>query len=193
MEGNNNERFLSVCRRRCSRFLERIKIVDPPALPEHNGSDSKKSKFIFSYHSKIRASVDWLILVATFYIAVTVPYDICFTNNMTRSISAWDIVVELLFFTDIIFNFRSAYTSKSGQVISDGRQICIHYLRTWFVIDLLVAFPFDLLIYGDDMNQEVSQGKLWLSSIESAGNGCTGCLSITVNNVLVDQAGCSEE
>lgn len=47
--------------------------------------------------------------------------------------------------SDIIFNFRTSYVSKSGQVIFDARQICIHYLTTWFIIDLVAALPFDLL------------------------------------------------
>lgn len=46
---------------------------------------------------------------------------------------------------DIVFNFRTTYVSKSGQVIFDARQICIHYLTTWFIIDLVAALPFDLL------------------------------------------------
>lgn len=46
---------------------------------------------------------------------------------------------------DIVFNFRTSYVSKSGQVIFDARQICIHYLTTWFIIDLVAALPFDLL------------------------------------------------
>ncbi|XP_041823291.1 potassium voltage-gated channel subfamily H member 8 isoform X2 [Melanotaenia boesemani] len=122
---------------------------DPPALPEYKVAHSKKSKFILPHYSTIRAGWDWLILVATFYVAVTVPYNVCFTgdpDDMTRSISASDVVVEILFIIDIIFNFRTTYVSKSGQVIFDGRQICIHYLTTWFTIDLLAALPFDLLI-----------------------------------------------
>ncbi|KAG7245073.1 hypothetical protein INR49_023639 [Caranx melampygus] len=46
---------------------------------------------------------------------------------------------------NIVFNFRTTYVSKSGQVIFDARQICIHYLTTWFIIDLVAALPFDLL------------------------------------------------
>lgn len=30
-------------------------------------------------------------------------------------------------------------------MIFDARQICIHYLTTWFIIDLVAALPFDLL------------------------------------------------
>ncbi|XP_041850899.1 potassium voltage-gated channel subfamily H member 8-like [Melanotaenia boesemani] len=70
---------------------------------------------------------------------------------MTYSISAWDIVVELLFITDIIFSFRTAFIDKSGQVIADGRQICICYLKTWFAVDLITSLPFDLLTFTLDV------------------------------------------
>lgn len=56
-----------------------------------------------------------------------------------------DVIKMFLSFSDIVFNFRTTYVSKSGQVIFDARQICIHYLTTWFIIDLVAALPFDLL------------------------------------------------
>lgn len=56
-----------------------------------------------------------------------------------------DVIKIFLSFSDIVFNFRTTYVSKSGQVIFDARQICIHYLTTWFIIDLVAALPFDLL------------------------------------------------
>uniref|UniRef100_H3DK56 Potassium voltage-gated channel, subfamily H (eag-related), member 8 n=1 Tax=Tetraodon nigroviridis TaxID=99883 RepID=H3DK56_TETNG len=89
-----------------------------------------------------------MILLATFYVAVTVPYNVCFIgddDDLTRSTTVSDIAVEILFIIDIVFNFRTTYVSKSGQVIFDARQICIHYLTTWFIIDLVAALPFDLL------------------------------------------------
>lgn len=46
---------------------------------------------------------------------------------------------------DILLNFRTTYVSTSGQVIFDARQICIHYMTTWLIIDLVAALPFDLL------------------------------------------------
>uniref|UniRef100_A0AAQ4PXX8 Voltage-gated delayed rectifier potassium channel KCNH4 n=1 Tax=Gasterosteus aculeatus aculeatus TaxID=481459 RepID=A0AAQ4PXX8_GASAC len=121
---------------------------DPPALPEYKVADAKKSKFILLHYSTFKAGWDWLILLATFYVAVTVPYNVCFIgddDDLTRSTTVSDIAVEILFIIDIVFNFRTSYVSKSGQVIFDARQICIHYLTTWFVIDLVAALPFDLL------------------------------------------------
>uniref|UniRef100_A0A3Q3BMG3 Potassium voltage-gated channel, subfamily H (eag-related), member 8 n=1 Tax=Kryptolebias marmoratus TaxID=37003 RepID=A0A3Q3BMG3_KRYMA len=117
-------------------------------LTSYKVADAKKSKFILLHYSTFKAGWDWLILLATFYVAVTVPYNVCFIgddDDLTRSTTVSDIGVEILFIIDIVFNFRTTYVSKSGQVIFDARQICIHYLTTWFIIDLVAALPFDLL------------------------------------------------
>ncbi|XP_035385068.1 potassium voltage-gated channel subfamily H member 8 [Electrophorus electricus] len=120
---------------------------DTPALPEYKVADAKKSKFILLHFSTFKAGWDWLILLATFYVAITVPYNVCFIGDedLTRSTTVSDIAVEILFIIDIVFSFRTTYVSKSGQVIFDARQICIHYMTTWFIIDLVAALPFDLL------------------------------------------------
>ncbi|KAG7469673.1 hypothetical protein MATL_G00131310 [Megalops atlanticus] len=125
---------------------------DPPALPEYKVADAKKSKFILLHFSTFKAGWDWLILLATFYVAVTVPYNVCFIgddDDLTRSTTVSDIAVEILFIIGkgkyIVLNFRTTYVSKSGQVIFEARLICIHYMTTWFIIDLVAALPFDLL------------------------------------------------
>ncbi|XP_064205159.1 potassium voltage-gated channel subfamily H member 8-like isoform X1 [Anguilla rostrata] len=121
---------------------------DLPALPEYKVADAKKSKFILLHYSTFKAGWDWLILLATFYVAVTVPYNVCFIgddDDLTRSTTVSDIAVEILFIIDIVFSFRTTYVSQSGQVIFDAKLICIHYMTTWFIIDLVAALPFDLL------------------------------------------------
>ncbi|KAM3928513.1 voltage-gated delayed rectifier potassium channel KCNH8 isoform 3-T3 [Leptodactylus fuscus] len=129
--------------------LNKNVFVDKPAIPEYKVSDAKKTKFIILHFSTFKAAWDWLILLATFYVAVTVPYNVSFVDNddlsSTRSTTVSDISVEILFIIDIILNFRTTYVSKSGQVIFKARSICIHYVTTWFVIDLIAALPFDLL------------------------------------------------
>uniref|UniRef100_A0AAR2IPL6 Voltage-gated delayed rectifier potassium channel KCNH4 n=1 Tax=Pygocentrus nattereri TaxID=42514 RepID=A0AAR2IPL6_PYGNA len=110
----------------------------------------QKSRFILLHYSISKALWDWMILLATFYVAVTVPYNVCFTpynelDTAARSTIVSDIAVEMLFILDIILNFRTTYVSQSGQVVYDSRSICIHYAATWFFVDLVAALPFDLL------------------------------------------------
>ncbi|XP_069490571.1 voltage-gated delayed rectifier potassium channel KCNH4 [Ambystoma mexicanum] len=121
-----------------------------PSLPEYKVASVQKARFILLHYSIFKALWDWLILLATFYVAVTVPYNVCFTGTdesvaAARSTIGSDIAVEMLFILDIILNFRTTYVSQSGQVVYDTRSICIHYLATWFFVDLIAALPFDLL------------------------------------------------
>uniref|UniRef100_A0A8C6YVW4 Potassium voltage-gated channel subfamily H member 4 n=1 Tax=Nothoprocta perdicaria TaxID=30464 RepID=A0A8C6YVW4_NOTPE len=121
-----------------------------PSIPEYKVASVQKSHFILLHYSVFKALWDWLILLATFYVAVTVPYNVCFTGteesaSAARSTIVSDIAVEMLFIVDIVLNFRTTYVSQSGQVVYEPRCICLHYVATWFFVDLIAALPFDLL------------------------------------------------
>ncbi|XP_077584559.1 voltage-gated delayed rectifier potassium channel KCNH8 [Stigmatopora nigra] len=126
---------------------------EKPPIPEYKVAAIQKSRFILLHYGTFKAGWDWLILLATFYVAVTVPYNVCFTvvggrdeGSTPRSPpSVSDILVEILFMLDIVLNFRTTFVSTSGQVVYDARSICIHYVTTWLFVDLIAALPFDLL------------------------------------------------
>ncbi|XP_026171103.1 potassium voltage-gated channel subfamily H member 4-like [Mastacembelus armatus] len=125
-------------------------IVDKPSVPEYKVEAVQKSRFILLHYSASKALWDWLILLATFYVAVTVPYSVSFmpydhSVSSGRFTMISDVVVEMLFIVDIVLNFRTTYVSKSGQVVYEARSICIHYAKTWFIVDLVAVLPFDLL------------------------------------------------
>ncbi|KAG5833489.1 hypothetical protein ANANG_G00276470 [Anguilla anguilla] len=128
--------------------------VEKPPIPEYKVATIQKSRFILLHYGTFKAGWDWLILLATFYVAVTVPYNVCFTVGGAREEgspaprsppSVSDILVEILFMLDIVLNFRTSYVSTSGQVVYDARSICVHYVTTWLFVDLIAALPFDLL------------------------------------------------
>lgn len=50
-----------------------------------------------------------------------------------------------VFISDIALNFRTSFIDKSGHVVYDGRLIVKHYVKGWFLLDLLAAIPFDLM------------------------------------------------
>ncbi|XP_040851681.1 potassium voltage-gated channel subfamily H member 4 [Ochotona curzoniae] len=121
-----------------------------PSVPEYKVASVGGSRCLLLHYSVPKAIWDGLILLATFYVAVTVPYNVCFAEDddspiTSRHTLVSDIAVEMLFILDIILNFRTTYVSQSGQVISAPRSIGLHYLATWFFVDLIAALPFDLL------------------------------------------------
>ncbi|XP_052237698.1 potassium voltage-gated channel subfamily H member 8-like [Dreissena polymorpha] len=116
-------------------------------MPEYKVQEVKKSKFILVHYGLFKIGWDWLILLCTFYTAILVPYNAAFTRaekNQRESIYS-DVVVEVLFMFDIIFNFRTSFVNKRGQVVYEARMIAINYVKGWFLLDLLAAIPFDFL------------------------------------------------
>lgn len=55
------------------------------------------------------------------------------------------ISVDVTFIVDILINFRTTYISGNDEVVSHPGKIAVHYLKGWFLIDLVAAIPFDLL------------------------------------------------
>ena len=55
---------------------------------------------------------------------------------------------------DIVINFRTTYVNHNDEVVSHPAKIALHYLRGWFIIDVVAAIPFDLLLVTDE-NEEV--------------------------------------
>ena len=49
--------------------------------------------------------------------------------------------------------------NKKGEVVSGSRSIAFHYMRGWFLLDLVAAIPFDLL-YASKLSQLVRESKL---------------------------------
>ncbi|XP_043270708.1 potassium voltage-gated channel subfamily H member 8 isoform X3 [Venturia canescens] len=128
--------------------------TDAP-LPEYKTSAVERSQFILSHYGGFKSCWDWLILIATFYVAVVVPYNASFINT-DRPTMVSDVVVEGLFIFDIILNFRTTYVSRKGKLVIKGKSIAINYVKTWFFVDLLAALPFDLLYASDVYSGEES-------------------------------------
>uniref|UniRef100_A0A182J9T5 Uncharacterized protein n=1 Tax=Anopheles atroparvus TaxID=41427 RepID=A0A182J9T5_ANOAO len=124
-------------------------------LPEYKTQALKKSRFILSHYGMFKGCWDWMILVATFYVAIAVPYNAAFVKT-DRLTMVSDVVVEALFIVDILVNFRTTYVSRKGEVVSDPKSIALNYLRSWFVVDLLAALPFDHLYASNVISGEES-------------------------------------
>ena len=62
-------------------------------------------------------------------------------------------LVDIMFIIDIVINFRTTYINENEDVVSEPSKIAVHYFRGWFIIDLVAAIPFDLLLFGSDTDE----------------------------------------
>uniref|UniRef100_A0A5F9CAF2 Voltage-gated inwardly rectifying potassium channel KCNH3 n=1 Tax=Oryctolagus cuniculus TaxID=9986 RepID=A0A5F9CAF2_RABIT len=105
-----------------------------PSVPEYKVASVGGSRCLLLHYSVPKAIWDGLILLATFYVAVTVPYT-----------CASDIAQPPLAPPDIILNFRTTYVSQSGAVPAASTPLppslpqtsLVHLLKTVRLLRLL--------------------------------------------------------
>ncbi|PIO70269.1 cyclic nucleotide-binding domain protein [Teladorsagia circumcincta] len=110
-----------------------------------------------------KAVWDWIILLLVIYTAVFTPYVAAFllrelqdTSRKARfsePLEIVDLIVDIMFIVDIIINFRTTYVNENDEVVSHPGKIAIHYFKGWFVIDMIAAVPFDLLLVNTNSDE----------------------------------------
>ena len=91
-----------------------------------------------------------LMIFLLFYVASWVPVAICFQESNTTDIltagEVFDIIVDVLFFMDILINFLSSYEDPvSGLPVISIKKIALNYLTGWFILDILAVLPVGLV------------------------------------------------
>uniref|UniRef100_G3PLA0 Potassium voltage-gated channel subfamily H member 7 n=1 Tax=Gasterosteus aculeatus aculeatus TaxID=481459 RepID=G3PLA0_GASAC len=134
-------------------------------LPEYKLQTPRMDKWTILHYSPFKAVWDWLILLLVIYTAIFTPYSAAFLLNdieeqMRREcgyscspLNVVDLIVDIMFIVDILINFRTTYVNANEEVVSHPAKIAIHYFKGWFLIDMVAAIPFDLLIFGSGSDE----------------------------------------
>ncbi|KAM4698227.1 voltage-gated inwardly rectifying potassium channel KCNH7 isoform 2-T2 [Rhinophrynus dorsalis] len=134
-------------------------------LPEYKLQTPRINKFTILHYSPFKAVWDWLILLLVIYTAIFTPYSAAFLLNdreeqkrrecgySCNTLNVVDLMVDIMFIIDILINFRTTYVNQNEEVVSDPAKIAIHYFKGWFLIDMVAAIPFDLLIFGSGSDE----------------------------------------
>jgi len=136
------------------------------AIPEYKLQSPHMHRCTILHYSPFKAIWDWLILLLVLYTAIVTPYVAAFLlskDHQARKskftddpLTITDLIVDVLFILDIIINFRTTYVNKHDEVVSHHGKIAIHYFKGWFLIDMVAAIPFDLLLFNFE-SDEVSE------------------------------------
>ncbi|XP_014028637.1 potassium voltage-gated channel subfamily H member 7 [Salmo salar] len=134
-------------------------------LPEYKLQTPRMDRFTILHYSPFKAMWDWLILLLVIYTAILTPYSAAFLLNdreeqMRREcgyscnpLNVVDFMVDIMFIVDIVINFRTTYVNLNEEVVSQPGKIAIQYFKGWFLIDMVAAIPFDLLIFGSGSDE----------------------------------------
>jgi CRP-like cAMP-binding protein len=97
---------------------------------------------------------DAILMIFTLFAALEVPLHLALKYDTPRWIEVINLFYPVIFTIDIIVCFFTTIT-VDGQEISSKKVIAIKYLRSWFIVDLIAAFPFDR-IFSDGWLSEAS-------------------------------------
>lgn len=135
-------------------------------LPEYKLQSSRIHRCTILHYSPFKAVWDWIILLLVIYTAIFTPYVAAFLlseerkkdsqsvqNRYQDPLTIIDLIVDVMFIIDILINFRTTYVNKNDEVVSHPGKIAVHYFKGWFLIDVVAAIPFDLLLFGSETDE----------------------------------------
>ncbi|KAF4525067.1 hypothetical protein B566_EDAN001981 [Ephemera danica] len=102
-------------------------------LPEYKLQSPRIHKWTILHYSPFKAVWDWIILILVMYTAIFTPYVAAFLLDEP--------------------DMNNRKSKNNDEVVSHPGKIAVHYLRGWFLIDLVAAIPFDLLLFGSDTDE----------------------------------------
>lgn len=153
------------------RLSSQVLSLGAEVLPEYKLQSPRIHRFTILHYSPFKAVWDWLILILVIYTAIVTPYVAAFLLNENDNVSeegksSWryhnrynqpltiiDLIVDVMFIIDILINFRTTYVNKNDEVVSHPGKIAVHYFKGWFLIDVVAAIPFDLLLFGSETDE----------------------------------------
>ena len=95
------------------------------------------------------------------------PYQISFLVDVwtLHNIEDWyvcfaiDRLIDLVFFLDIIVNFRTAWVLPSGELVFDQKEAASNYFRFWFWVDFISVLPYEFLSLVPGMREDDGAGN----------------------------------
>ena len=101
------------------------------------------SSLLILHLGLFRKIFDYFIFIFIVYTVFVSPIYLCFWENQTI-MKYVEIIIEIFFIIDIFFNFLTSFYDKEENLITDVNIIIKNYLYGGFLLDLIIAFPFEL-------------------------------------------------
>jgi len=106
---------------------------------------------VFRPEHKYKSIWDFVISTALVTTCIVVPFRLAFyfydDGNKSKLSEYFDLFLDALFVLDILVSFNTGIIDqKTFFLISNRAKIACHYLKSWFIIDLLAVVPFESLI-----------------------------------------------
>ena len=149
------------------RILTQKKLVYDSLDDEEMVEDAVYDNFYLYPEDKIIYIIDTLILLLTFWSMIFKPLNLVLNNcdiknpiNSLNFENITNIFIDLLFVCDLVINFFKSFYNFDEQLITKSEKIFLHYIKSYFIIDLISAIPYysiiKIIAYLNNKNKIIS-------------------------------------
>uniref|UniRef100_A0AAQ4R652 Hyperpolarization activated cyclic nucleotide-gated potassium channel 5 n=1 Tax=Gasterosteus aculeatus aculeatus TaxID=481459 RepID=A0AAQ4R652_GASAC len=132
--------------------------------------------FVIHPFSLMRSYYIMCMMAITFLNLIGIPMEIAFLDgNSGLAWEGFNVFSDTLFLIDVALNFRMGIiTEDSEEAILDIKRIRVSYLRTWFIPDVIAAFPIGyILLFAVITSREMCRRALHPHTIMHVVHGRT--------------------
>jgi len=141
LENNHNNPIFIKEKQRKIRKLNLVCDSQSEDEEEFEMTSIANSCFLIYPDSSFKKYWDWLIFIVTFYFMIMCPFYIAYGGILPRYMCILEFSLECIYFIDVIINFFLPFKDFNENLVLNQNYIIVNYLTSWFIIDLLSAFP----------------------------------------------------
>jgi len=119
-------------------------------MRSQNGSDAATHGCVIMPSSGFRLAWDICGLILICYDLLMIPFNQSFQPQETITTQTIDWITLLFWTGDMLQGFFLGYFAD-GQVITDNRMVLCNYLRTWFLVDVVVVVPEWIMVFLNNL------------------------------------------
>jgi potassium voltage-gated channel Eag-related subfamily H protein 7 len=101
-------------------------------------------------------SFDAVVALCLVFTTIVTPYEVALLQTAFNPRFFINCLIDLVYFIDMMRSFFTAFfDNKTNCLVTSGRRIFLHYIRSWFIIDFVSVLPFDALslAYGESFQK----------------------------------------
>ena len=103
----------------------------------------------YTHHRWSRCSYLRQVLHSLLFVVFVTPFEVAFVEDTkVNLLFVMNQIVNCVFIYDIFLTFALPVEDKVGRMLKSHKLIAKKYLTSWFFLDVITVFPFDLMYLG---------------------------------------------
>jgi len=118
-------------------------------LKEEADKEAPRPWYSVRHSSSTKIRWDLVIMGFVFLSGISIPLDIAYNDILSygfiRFLEVLDYIYLGVFVPDLLLSFFVTFLDENGVEHTDLRATGAHYIKTWFPVDALAIFPFEVI------------------------------------------------